>query len=159
MLYVQCPLFCCAQSAWLTLLSFYSEADQQSFQFYKSGVYDDPGCGEALDHGVAAVGYGTTEDGIDYFKVRNSWVSFELRLVHLSLIVMQPLKLLFLFDVSLLLSLAGSQLGRWRLHRKWSRLLAFARSLLWTGDKPQCLPECFLTESISPLLLPLYVYS
>jgi len=49
------------------------EADQQSFQFYKSGVYDDPSCGDALDHGVAAVGYGTSDDGIDYFKVRNSW--------------------------------------------------------------------------------------
>ena len=52
-----------------------SEADQQSFQFYKSGVFDDPSCGESLDHGVAAVGYGTTDDGKDYFKVRNSWVS------------------------------------------------------------------------------------
>lgn len=51
------------------------EADQQSFQFYKSGVFDDPSCGEALDHGVAAVGYGTSEDGKDYFKVRNSWGS------------------------------------------------------------------------------------
>ena len=51
-----------------------SEADQQSFQFYKSGVYDDPSCGDTLDHGVAAVGYGTTDDGKDYFKVRNSWV-------------------------------------------------------------------------------------
>lgn len=49
------------------------EADQQSFQFYKSGVYNDPECGDTLDHGVAAVGYGTTEDGKDYFKVRNSW--------------------------------------------------------------------------------------
>jgi len=49
------------------------EADTQSFQFYKSGVFDDPGCGENLDHGVAAVGYGTSDDGIDYFKVRNSW--------------------------------------------------------------------------------------
>jgi len=49
------------------------EADQQSFQFYKSGVFDDPSCGESLDHGVAAVGYGTTDDGKDYFKVRNSW--------------------------------------------------------------------------------------
>jgi len=48
------------------------EADQQSFQFYKSGVFDDPGCGDNLDHGVAAVGYGTL-DGKDYFKVRNSW--------------------------------------------------------------------------------------
>lgn len=49
------------------------EADLQSFQFYESGVYDDPVCGDALDHGVAAVGYGTSDDGIDYFKVRNSW--------------------------------------------------------------------------------------
>jgi C1A family cysteine protease len=58
-------------------LSPHSEADQQSFQFYKSGVFDDPSCGEALDHGVAAVGYGTSEDGKDYFKVRNSWVRVE----------------------------------------------------------------------------------
>ncbi|VEU41147.1 unnamed protein product [Pseudo-nitzschia multistriata] len=49
------------------------EADQQVFQFYKSGVFDDPGCGNNLDHGVAAVGYGTSDDGKDYFKVRNSW--------------------------------------------------------------------------------------
>lgn len=49
------------------------EADQQSFQFYKSGVYDDPGCGNNLDHGVAAVGYGTSDDGKEYFVVRNSW--------------------------------------------------------------------------------------
>mmetsp|Transcript_24812 Transcript_24812/g.68389 ORF Transcript_24812/g.68389 Transcript_24812/m.68389 type:complete len:111 (+) Transcript_24812:1365-1697(+) len=50
-----------------------SEADQQVFQFYKSGVFDDPGCGDNLDHGVAAVGYGTSDDGKEYFKVRNSW--------------------------------------------------------------------------------------
>jgi len=49
------------------------EADQQSFMLYKSGVFDDPTCGDDLDHGVAAVGYGTTDDGKDYFKVRNSW--------------------------------------------------------------------------------------
>lgn len=49
------------------------EADQRSFQLYKSGVYDDPECGNNLDHGVAAVGYGTSEDGVDYFVVRNSW--------------------------------------------------------------------------------------
>jgi C1A family cysteine protease len=49
------------------------EADKKSFQFYKSGVYDDPECGNNLDHGVAAVGYGTDEDGKDYFMVRNSW--------------------------------------------------------------------------------------
>lgn len=51
------------------------EADQQSFQFYKSGVFDDPACGNDLDHGVAAVGYGTSEDGKDYWRVRNSWGS------------------------------------------------------------------------------------
>lgn len=49
------------------------QADQQSFQFYRSGVFDDPACGNDLDHGVTAVGYGTSEDGKDYFKVRNSW--------------------------------------------------------------------------------------
>ena len=51
------------------------EADQQSFQFYKSGVYNDPECGNRLDHGVAAVGYGTTDNGQDYWVVRNSWGS------------------------------------------------------------------------------------
>jgi len=49
------------------------EADQRTFQLYRDGVYNDPDCGEKLDHGVAAVGYGTTEDGDDYFLVRNSW--------------------------------------------------------------------------------------
>jgi xylem cysteine proteinase len=59
----------------LFVLSCHSEADHQSFQFYKSGVFADPSCGSNLDHGVAAVGYGTADDGEDYFKVRNSWVS------------------------------------------------------------------------------------
>ena len=93
------------------------EADQQSFQFYKSvsicvcvcvcvckmcmhcphlyamfmtrdypltlslhiyiyklkGVYSDDKCGNNLDHGVLAVGYGTSAEGEDYFLVRNSW--------------------------------------------------------------------------------------
>mmetsp|Transcript_12918 Transcript_12918/g.26205 ORF Transcript_12918/g.26205 Transcript_12918/m.26205 type:complete len:409 (-) Transcript_12918:126-1352(-) len=50
------------------------QADLQSFRFYKSGVYDDPECGNNLDHGVLAVGYGVhDESGKPYFKVRNSW--------------------------------------------------------------------------------------
>lgn len=48
------------------------EADKRSFQFYKSGVYADEECGNNLDHGVLAVGYGT-EDGVEFFLVRNSW--------------------------------------------------------------------------------------
>jgi len=47
------------------------EADQAAFQMYKSGVFT-AACGDNLDHGVLAVGYGT-EDGTDYYLVRNSW--------------------------------------------------------------------------------------
>lgn len=47
------------------------EADQTAFQLYKSGVLTE-GCGQNLDHGVLAVGYGT-ENGQDYFLVKNSW--------------------------------------------------------------------------------------
>merc|ERR1712166_267558 len=47
------------------------EADQSSFQSYKSGVMTS-GCGTQLDHAVLAVGYGT-EDGQDYWLVKNSW--------------------------------------------------------------------------------------
>jgi len=46
------------------------EADQSSFQFYSGGVLT-AACGTALDHGVLCVGYGT--DGVEYFKVKNSW--------------------------------------------------------------------------------------
>jgi C1A family cysteine protease len=47
------------------------EADQSVFQMYTSGVITK-GCGQNLDHGVLAVGYGT-ENGVDYFLVKNSW--------------------------------------------------------------------------------------
>jgi len=47
------------------------EADQASFQLYKSGVLT-AACGTNLDHGVLAVGYGT-DNGQDFYKVKNSW--------------------------------------------------------------------------------------
>jgi C1A family cysteine protease len=49
------------------------EADTKYFQSYSSGILtDDLKCGTSLDHAVEIVGYGT-ENGIDYWKVRNSW--------------------------------------------------------------------------------------
>ncbi|XP_028767656.1 probable cysteine protease RD21B [Neltuma alba] len=47
------------------------EAGGRAFQLYHSGVFTGQ-CGTQLDHGVVAVGYGT-ENGKDYWLVRNSW--------------------------------------------------------------------------------------
>ncbi|KAJ0040793.1 hypothetical protein Pint_27991 [Pistacia integerrima] len=47
------------------------EASGMAFQLYDSGVFTGE-CGSALDHGVVVVGYGT-ENGVDYWLVRNSW--------------------------------------------------------------------------------------
>jgi len=47
------------------------EADQNGFQFYSSGIFAGT-CGTNLDHGVLAVGYGTS-GSTDYWIVKNSW--------------------------------------------------------------------------------------
>jgi len=48
------------------------QANQPAFQSYKSGVLTGK-CGNRLDHGVLATGYGTWTDGTPYWKVKNSW--------------------------------------------------------------------------------------
>ena len=45
-------------------------AVNDAFQLYKSGVFDGT-CGEDVNHGVLAVGFGS--DGKDFWKVKNSW--------------------------------------------------------------------------------------
>merc|ERR1711977_367954 len=47
------------------------QANQLAFQLYKKGVLTGR-CGKNLDHGVLAVGYGTS-GSTDYWKVKNSW--------------------------------------------------------------------------------------
>ncbi len=53
------------------------------FHLYDSGVFYDDDCPtiddddhcKKVNHGVLLVGYGTTEDGEDYWLIKNSWVS------------------------------------------------------------------------------------
>ncbi|CAF0962633.1 unnamed protein product [Rotaria sordida] len=52
------------------------DASQTSFQFYSSGVYDEPKCTTNLDHTLVLVGYGTAKNGTkkqDYYIGKNSW--------------------------------------------------------------------------------------
>ncbi|XP_015917119.2 cathepsin L-like peptidase [Parasteatoda tepidariorum] len=49
------------------------DASNLSFMNYKSGIYYEPACNsDYVNHAVLAIGYGT-EDGIDYWLVKNCW--------------------------------------------------------------------------------------
>jgi len=50
------------------------DANHTSFQLYKEGVIDEPDCSTTiLGHAALAVGFGTTDDGVDFYIVKNSW--------------------------------------------------------------------------------------
>ena len=50
------------------------QANRQSFQLYKKGIYSDPDCGDDLDHGVLVVGYGYDNYyDMKYWIIKNSW--------------------------------------------------------------------------------------
>lgn len=49
------------------------DSSSKLFHFYRSGIYDNPCCSDTnLIHAALVVGYGT-EDGMDYWLVKNSW--------------------------------------------------------------------------------------
>jgi cathepsin L len=53
------------------------DGSHSSFQFYSSGVYDEPDCSvQNVDHSFVLVGYDTLNSGSttkDYYIAKNSW--------------------------------------------------------------------------------------
>ncbi|KAK5581639.1 hypothetical protein RB653_001676 [Dictyostelium firmibasis] len=59
-----------------TPVSVMIDASQLSFMLYKSGVYMDQSCSSTkLNHGLLNIGFGETEDGIEYYILKNSFGS------------------------------------------------------------------------------------
>nr|AJF94915.1 cathepsin L6 [Nephilengys cruentata] len=49
------------------------DGSPESFRHYSGGIYSDPACSNTtLSHALTVIGYGT-EDGTDYWLVKNSW--------------------------------------------------------------------------------------
>jgi len=62
------------QAVALTPVSVAIDAGHDSFQFYRSGVYNEPDCSSSvLDHGVLAIGWGMYQGTTAYWLVKNSW--------------------------------------------------------------------------------------
>lgn len=45
----------------------------KDFIYYSSGILDRVKCSQTLNHAVTLVGYGTADDGREYFIGKNSW--------------------------------------------------------------------------------------
>lgn len=53
------------------------DAGDPKFKFYAGGLYKRKGCGKGrLNHAVIVSGYGTTDEGEDYWLVKNMWSPF-----------------------------------------------------------------------------------
>ncbi|KAG4149530.1 hypothetical protein ERO13_D05G339800v2 [Gossypium hirsutum] len=48
------------------------EGYERDFQLY-DGVVFTGDCGNSLTHAVTTVGYGTSEEGLNYWLIKNSW--------------------------------------------------------------------------------------
>jgi len=48
-------------------------AATREFQLYQGGVFEPDECDGRVDHGVLAVGYGTSDDNKGYWLIKNSW--------------------------------------------------------------------------------------
>ncbi|KAH7570417.1 hypothetical protein ACOSQ2_018885 [Xanthoceras sorbifolium] len=49
------------------------DASGKDFQLYSKGVFAGDHCGTELNHRVAVIGDGETQDGTKYWTVKNSW--------------------------------------------------------------------------------------